>query len=561
MTGNKDRGITVSARRSVPTIGRQPAGYRDDTGRVPTEVNFPVSAERSPYDRGVALVAEGRAAEALSLLKEAVALDPSFVAAREELAWCLHHLERDEEALTAFKELAESGHDCARCRHGRGLVLFNMGRSGEALAELDRAHELDAGLRDAWYTRGWVLNAEDRYEDALAAYTKATDIDPGDAPAWEMAGCCLGNLGRDAESLEKFDRAIAIDPDCGDFHFSRGRALSRLGRRKEALGAIERAIELGVESPGAWYLRGWLQFELQRPAKALTAFRRYTELVPNDPCGWEMRGVCLANLGRDAAAVRAFGKLEELGHECPDCRINRALSHWSLNQPNRALREIRRATELAPKNAQAWCIRGELLGGFGPSGRLRGGPFDPRRALQAVKALGRAVRLDPGFRRAWMSRGRICSQLCHAAQASMRANAAVGVPSDEFAAIYARCFRKARESFDRVLALAADDLEALRAKAVLLVSLEHAHDVEAKAVLERIIGLAPDDAQASYDLALVELRLGDRADSARRLREALALEPSRRDEAWTDFADAIDTPELRDLLRDTGERDSNQGVP
>lgn len=513
-----------------------------------------MSLSRSAYEQGVALAAEGRSAEALPLLQEAVALDPSFVAACEEIPWCLHELERDEEALAAFEELAKAGHDCARCRHGRGLVLFNLGRSDDALAELDRAHELDPALRDAWYTRGWVLNAGGRYEDALAAYAKATDIDPKDASAWQLAGCCLGNLGRDAESLERFDRAVATDPDCGDFHVSRGRALSRLGRREEALAAIERAIQLGIESADAWYLRGWLLFELRRPAEAHTAFRRYTRLSPDDPCGWEMRGVCLANLGRDAVALKAFRRLEALGHECPDCRINRALSHWALGRPNRALKEVRRATELAPKNAQAWCIRGELLAGFDPAGRPRSGPFDPRRALKAVKAFDRAVRLDPGYRRAWLSRGRISYRLCHAAQASMRSNAALGVPTTDFAALFADSFHKARDSFDHVLTICPDDLEALRAKASLLVDLEHVHDAEARGVFERISQIEPEDASVWYELALVTLRLGDHDEAARCLRQSLDLDPRRRNDARDDFASASEASPSHESLSDRDDR-------
>ena len=202
-------------------------------------------SERDPRDalrHGEALLAAGRAHEALAIFDREVSNAPTQTAA---------HL-------------------------GRGLALQRLRDPAAALAAFDRAAQIEPHNAFAHVNRAAILSHMGRYAEALAASDRALAMQPELAPAHCNRGLALNGLSKPDEALPSFDRAIELDPNFVAAHGNRGNALQSLARPEEALRAFERVQELVPDSAQAQlnashallslgdFERGWPRYEWRK---------------------------------------------------------------------------------------------------------------------------------------------------------------------------------------------------------------------------------------------------------------------------------------------------------
>ena len=183
-------GVAVSADGHLPTI--QP-GY-GAAGERAYELNQLVVAlaiavnERHVlrYNLGVALMREGRAAEALEQFELALRRRPDFGLALRDLGKLLAERARQtgqaadaersvqllQAATTALPEDAEAWFQL-------GNALGRMRRWPAAVAAWQRASALGAPRPDVWHNLGTGLATLRQLPDAQAAFERALAIDPG----------------------------------------------------------------------------------------------------------------------------------------------------------------------------------------------------------------------------------------------------------------------------------------------------------------------------------------------------------------------------------------------
>lgn len=161
------------------------------------------------HSQALQLRSEGKFAESLALLDQALALDPNDIRVRFNRATVLAQLERRQEALTAFDELLRITPNDPQIFQNRAAILNDMGRSEEAMIEVDRSIALeDAPERRA--LRGAVLLKMGKPQEALA------ELDVVDA--------AVARAGQGAERLQ-----IAIESK-----LYRASAYEALGRPADA---------------------------------------------------------------------------------------------------------------------------------------------------------------------------------------------------------------------------------------------------------------------------------------------------------------------------------------
>ena len=153
-------------------------------------------------NRGVALNALGRHADALKSYDRALALQPDYVSALYNRARSLDELQRHDEALACYdKVLALEPHH-AVAHNNRGVALDTLGRSEEALESFAKALALRPDYAEALSNRGTALIDLDRLDEALASYDAALALDPRlcrmpleQKPAAASAGIARGGMG------------------------------------------------------------------------------------------------------------------------------------------------------------------------------------------------------------------------------------------------------------------------------------------------------------------------------------------------------------------------------
>ncbi len=100
-------------------------------------------------ERGAALLRDGRAHEAIELLREATAQSPADTMAWRLLGGALAQTSRPDDALVAFEQAAILQPDAAKNQYNVALTLMTLERKTEARERLERALALDPGYEQA----------------------------------------------------------------------------------------------------------------------------------------------------------------------------------------------------------------------------------------------------------------------------------------------------------------------------------------------------------------------------------------------------------------------------
>ena len=247
-------------------------------------------------ERGLAAQMKFYGAEAKEGYKEALELDPDFVAAKVMLMLHSYGWEGKEKLA---EELRAADTDRLTARE-RFLVEYVLARHEGQMKEADRivGEYLDDSPHDpyalsmcsnqAWEERDW--------ERAERHYRQLLEVDPNWAPAQNHLGYIAMAQGRFEEAERQFETYQFIAPDQANPHDSMGELLTVLGRYDEAAESLEKALEVKPDfCPSYDHL-----FSLATLAGNGVA---YPEIVARarENCGERMGQVlsCLAELWND----------------------------------------------------------------------------------------------------------------------------------------------------------------------------------------------------------------------------------------------------------------------
>jgi TonB family protein len=170
----------------------------------------------------------GRTAEALALLREAMAIDPTS----------------------------------ARTRTIMGALFLRQGRLEEAAREFDAAKRIDFREVEARTELGFVLLRLGREEEALVELRDVLRIERRAPRAFVGVGMILARRERTGEAITAFQNAIQVDPTHGPAYLRLAEALDRIGRPVEAWSAAEQAHDRGEDVAPAF----WKQLTEQLPS-------------------------------------------------------------------------------------------------------------------------------------------------------------------------------------------------------------------------------------------------------------------------------------------------------
>lgn len=189
----------------------------------------PQQRAENEYRKSVALLQQGRQAEAGGSLEQALQLDPHHVAARQTLIGLLLDNKRQDEAL----RLAREGLELDSAQPGLAMILARLQvENGELRAAIDTLERTLAHADRADYHAflAALLQRDDRHKQAAEHYRLALQKAPQNGVWWMGFGISLQADHRTAEAQDAFRRAKAsnsLSPDLLGFVEAR---LVQLGR-------------------------------------------------------------------------------------------------------------------------------------------------------------------------------------------------------------------------------------------------------------------------------------------------------------------------------------------
>ncbi len=160
------------------------------------------------YDqRGLALLREGKAAEAVALLQQAVALEPKNAIYHNNLACALDSQGKKPQALPEFAEAVRLDAKYAEARHNLANVLRHVGRHSDAEAEYRNVLKFMPNSSEVSNHLGIALLNQAKNTEAEACFRRSLRLKPDNPDA-------LNNLGVLHERLRRIDDAIACYQEC-----------------------------------------------------------------------------------------------------------------------------------------------------------------------------------------------------------------------------------------------------------------------------------------------------------------------------------------------------------
>ncbi len=183
---------------------------------------------------------------AVKELQTALAIEPHYSEALGNLASVLADLERYEEALNAYQELARRNH-------------------------------LDA---DGYLGLGRALRGAKRTEEAVEAYRRSIKLRPINVDAYNNLGNVLNDLGRHDEAVEAYESALGIDRQHPKALLNYAQSLLGLRRSNAALGIFADFLKLNPRNTVA--LKG-MASALMRLEQRTAAAEKYEQLLQIDP--------------------------------------------------------------------------------------------------------------------------------------------------------------------------------------------------------------------------------------------------------------------------------------
>ena len=346
---------------------------------------------------------EATLAEVETAFDEAIALDPSYVAARYRYGLALLDRGEGERALAVLRQVAERRPDLALAHRGVGSALLALDRPAEAIEPLERALELHptdraaaTSLADALRRTGAAERAAEvaaavpaeatlpdlpdpvrgrlgrlgvdpdssigRAQEAMARREFARAVPdllrflealPDHAIARYFLGTCYYNTGKPKQAIEQFELALAADDTIPEAHHLLASLLAERGRRDEALEHMRRALELRPDDARLQGQIGLALAQLGDLAGGIAGLARAAELEPHDVGALHNLGTALMRDGQWAAAAERFREALRLEPGSADSHYNlgTALEHFGKREA--ALEHYRRAAEIRPDHLAA----------------------------------------------------------------------------------------------------------------------------------------------------------------------------------------------------------------
>ena len=155
----------------------------------------------------------GKLEEAVVQYRQALALQPAYAMAHNNLGTTLGELGKPEEAVVHYRQALALQPALAEASYNLGNVLKEQGKVEEAIVLYRQALALRPAYAMAHNNLGNALKEQFKLDEAVAHYRQALAVQPDYADAYNNLGIVLRDQGKHEEATACYRQALAIRPD------------------------------------------------------------------------------------------------------------------------------------------------------------------------------------------------------------------------------------------------------------------------------------------------------------------------------------------------------------
>jgi tetratricopeptide (TPR) repeat protein len=228
---------------------------------------------------------KGEREEAIQEYRTAIALDPKFAQAHNNLGLAMYDKGEREEAIQEYRTAIRLDPKDAKAHVNLGNALYVKGDLEEAIQEFRTAIRLDPKDAKAHSNLGSALAAKGEREEAIQEFRTTIALDPKFAQAHNNLGLAMYDKGEREEAIQEYRTAIRLDPKNAQAHYNLGNALAAKGDLDGAIACYRKALDLNPKYAEAHCNLGHILRRQGHFDKAMACLRRGHELGSKRP-GW-----------------------------------------------------------------------------------------------------------------------------------------------------------------------------------------------------------------------------------------------------------------------------------
>lgn len=292
------------------------------------------------------------------------------------------------QAAEAYRQAAAINPDAPEVFFNWGRLLQEQGHAKEAFEKLSKARHLQPDLTDTYLLMGRLLEEAGHREKAIAVL-RAAEGDPEKiARCLEKAGNLSSVLGDWQGAIQDYRRALQFNPDLDLFPLAQ--AHLALGLDNEGKALLLQALERHPDDPrlslhlarlatkhqewleACHYFRaaqahvsredlGWWALSAEEAGELEEAIALYKRIEGQDKKVASLEGKYFMKSGRWQAAMETFEKILADDPRSPQGLSGLGNVLVSLKRAEDAIRFLRRAIALNPRDGEAWLRWGQAL--------------------------------------------------------------------------------------------------------------------------------------------------------------------------------------------------------
>jgi tetratricopeptide (TPR) repeat protein len=279
--------------------------------------------------QGIALVNQGRLAEALPYFEEFVRLLPQDAHGYNNLANVFLFLGRYDEAIANYRHAIELLPQQAGFHNHLSYALSKAGNGTDAEACARQALGLRPHFAEAHNHLGIALGLQERWAEAEASFLEAVRLEPHFAMAHSNMVHPLLGQGRYPDALAWAERAIELDPRQAEAHAAHSAVCIRLNRVEDALASSRQALQLNPRLPEAHLNQATAYLKLGQFDEVARICREVLRIKPDYIDVEYVLGMVALKENRLEDALGSFGRLLDKKPEDAQVHFNRAVT-WLI---------------------------------------------------------------------------------------------------------------------------------------------------------------------------------------------------------------------------------------
>ncbi|MBI2976548.1 MAG: tetratricopeptide repeat protein, partial [Chloroflexi bacterium] len=247
---------------------------------TPEPFTLPFFPEES-YSRGESAYRSGDMAQAISLLKEALAQNPANYSAHYLLGEAYLQQMDYNKASGAFASALRINPGFAPAALGRGQANFGLG--GNPLLDYDKAAALAPQWVEPYIQRAIFYSSRRNTSAAIRELEAGQMLAPNNVVVlWRLAEQ-YANAGWWDEAIATIDLALSADPTALDMYRVKASVDVAAGRHAGALESLDLYLAYRPGDAEAWTTSGLAHLGQGNTLAALTSLNRAIDLKPDDP--------------------------------------------------------------------------------------------------------------------------------------------------------------------------------------------------------------------------------------------------------------------------------------